>query len=217
MKKIAVVVLLGFTMLASTTHASSVLWGAFTSNGVALANGTPLAAGNLVLVGSFSTLSNAQVAADMSAGNVSAVLTDFKQFDSSTIGTGVGGLAGYWNKNSTVSANALSLQNKEIFYFVFNATTTAASQYGIFTNPSLPTWIFPDDGAIPNTTSTELNQVPTNSTGILWGSFNPSGLSGLGAFQLAELAAIPEPSTLALIGFALVGAPAVYLRRRKQK
>jgi PEP-CTERM motif len=217
MKKIAAVISLGITILASTTYASTVSWGAAESNGVGLADGTPLPAGDLVWLGSFMTLTNAQVANDMSMGDVSAVLSDFQQFGpGSTIGTGAGGLDGYWSANDTTSANAVSLQNKEIFYFVFNAPTTgAATQYGIFTNTSLPSWVFPDDNAIPNTTTTDLSQVPHDSSGILWGNFGTGSALGFPLYNLAPIAAVPEPSTYALAALGALGL--VLLRRRLVK
>ena len=220
MKKTAAIVLALVIALNIKAHASGVTWGAANDNGVADVTGTVLPIGDLVEVGGFKTLSNSQVTLDMAAGNVAAVLSDFQVFGTDTIGDGTG-IPGYWFDGTVTSANALSLQNKSIYYFVFNsATTGSATQYGIFTgsnnsNSSIAAaWTFPDDSANPNTTATDIDQVQ-NPNGILWGTFGPGSANGFTTYDLAPaLSVVPEPSTISLMGSALAGG-LFFLRRRR--
>ena len=66
----------------------------------------------------------------------------------------------------------------KIYYWVFNAPTImAATEQGIFTAPDNPNWIFPDDNDVPNSTVTDISDVPPNFQGILVGSFGVSDSS----------------------------------------
>lgn len=215
--------------LTCAANASTVTWGAYETNGVGItdANGTPLPLGDVVLLGHFN-LTPAQIIAN--GNNEAFLLSNFVTFATGHIGdgspNGLGNNNGYWEDTSTASSNALGLQNLAIDYWVFNATTTnAATQYGIFTGTanSIPSiaaaWKFPDDTSIPPTTITDLSDVPHDSTGIYWGSYNGTGTSGDGVsplYYLAPFSSVPEPSTWiagALIASALLPA----LRRRFKK
>jgi hypothetical protein len=207
--------------LSASLQADTVTWGAQISNGVGTANGTPLPNGSndLILIGGFD-ISNATITANGS--NEAFLLSHFTTFGSAAIGdgspNGPGSASdGYWTAVTTNSANTLSLQNKEIFYWVFNAATPAnATQYGIFTAPSNTSWVFPDDNSNPNTAITDLSQVPHDLTGILFGSFG-TGLSRDGASSLYNLSAIPEPSTVAYLLFGGAGTLAIGKMRRRFK
>lgn len=202
-----------------TVDAAQVTWGAAQSNGVGTAEGIRLDIGDLVRVGWFDfsndlATNNAMIAAN--AANVNFLNSHFIEFDASAIGAnspnGGGDNTGYWLDNPNASTDALSLQNKQIYYWVFDATTIGgASQHGVFTDPS-PTWIFPADAAIPNTTVTDLSEVNQDSTGIIIGTFG-NGLSADGASMLYNLAVIPEPSTFALFGVGAIGL--AWLRRKR--
>ena len=180
MRKAFVTVLIGLVGLgiAATAKADTVTWGAQITNGVGTATGTPLPNGSndLILIGGFN-ISNAQITANGS--NEAFLLSHFTEFGSAVIGQGSPNGAGsasdgYWGAVTTASADPISLQNTQIFYWVFNsATTGAASQYGIFTAPGNPTWVFPDDNTLPDTTITDLSSVPHDSTGILVGFGGP--------------------------------------------
>ena len=210
------ILLCSSSLFANTTTAN---WGAQISNGVGLANGTPLPNGSndLILLGSFN-ITNAQITANGS--NESFLLSHFTTFGSAVIGqgnpNGAGSASdGYWTGVSSNSASALSLQNKEIFYWVFNSPVAAnATQYGIFTAPSNSSWVFPDDTSTAQLSTTDLSQVPHDSTGILWGSFG-TGTSRDTTSPLYNLAAIPEPSTFALIAFGSGFSVLGLLKRRK--
>ena len=209
-------------------HAAEVDWGAAESNGVGTANGTPLPNGSndLILLGHFN-LTNTQIAANGS--NESFLMSNFVQFGSSTIGAGSPNGAGsasdgYWAAISINSSDLLSIQNTPIYYWIFNAPTAgAATQYGIFTGSTsanqttAAAWKFPDDTAVPSTTTIDLSDVPQNSTGILFGSFG-TGLSRDGSsplYNLATFAAVPEPSILSLVTMGFGGIVFAVRRARR--
>jgi len=210
---------------AAAADASQVTWGAYTTNGVGIADagGQRLPQGDIVLLGHFN-LTNAQI---MTNGSDEAFLmANFVQYASSFVGAGQPngpGAAsdGYWLANSVNSSNLLAIQGTEMYYWVFNAATVAgASQYGIFTAPTSTALLFPNDTAVPPTTITDINQVPHDSTGILWGSFG-TGISGDNLsplYDLAPFAAVPEPATWgASILVALAIAFTARPRRRKSR
>lgn len=208
------------SLSSSVAPAAQVTWGAAQSNGIGDAFGTPLPNGSndLILLGHFN-LTNAQITAN--ATNEAFLMANFVQFASTTIGNGNPNGAGsasdgYWLTTSINSSNALAVNNTEMYYWVFNSpTAVAASQYGIFTNAALASWKFPDDTAIPPTTTTDLADVPQNSQGILVGSFG-LGLSKDGTSPLFNLAVIPEPSTYAFAGIAVAALAARHLRKSRR-
>jgi hypothetical protein len=217
--------LLAITLLCSSgvfANSTTANWGAQISNGVGLADGTPLPNGSndLILLGSFN-INNSTIAANGS--NESFLMSHFTTFASAVIGqgnpNGTGSASdGYWTAVNTNSASSLSIQTKEIYYWVFNATTaTGASQYGIFTAPSNASWVFPDDTSTAQSDTTDLSQVPHDSSGILWGSFGTGTsrdtVSPL--YNLASVTAIPEPSILALITFGSTFSLLGFLKRRR--
>ena len=207
LKKIAAV--FAAVSIVSIAHAAEVIWGAAESNGVGItdAGGTPLPQGDLVLLGHFS-LTPAQVIAN--GNNEAFLMSAFVTFATGHIGDGLpngpgAGSNGYWEDTSIASSNALGIQHEAIDYWVFNATTAnAATQYGIFTASAstntqfAAAWMFPGDTDVPNVTVTDLSDVPHDSTGIYWGSYNGTGTSGDGIsplYYLASFSAVPEPST----------------------
>jgi len=218
MKQVTRLLLTGAVALSSfvTAEASQVTWGAAISNGVGDASGNPLPIGDLVLLGHFN-LTDAQITANGS--NEAFLMQNFVQYASAFIGDGApagpnpSDNQGYWLANSVNSSNTLSIQNTQIYYWVFNAATAgAASQYGIYTNPTSTAWKFPDDTAIPPTTITDLSDVQHTVQGILWGSFG-TGISKDNVSPLYNLAPIPEPSTVSLTAFGLVCMAAAIRRR----
>ncbi len=201
--------------------AAQVTWGAAQSNGIGDASGVALANGSndVMLLGSFN-ITNAQIIAN--ATDEAFLMSHFIQFGSSTIGDGGpingGGSSdnGYFLGNSSASSLNLGVTHAEIYYWCFNSSNTAnATQYGIFTAPSNPAWIFPADTDVPSSTTTDLADVPHDITGILFGSYG-TGLSSdttSPLFNLKSFAAIPEPSTVAslIFGGAVLG---IGVRRR---
>jgi hypothetical protein len=202
-QSVAIFIALAVILCSSSVFANSTTanWGAQISNGVGLANGTPLPNGSndLILLGSFN-ISNSTIAANGS--NESFLMSHFTTFASAVIGqgnpNGAGSASdGYWTAVNANSASSLSIQTKEIYYWVFDTPTApAATEYGIFTNPSNSNWFFPDDTSQPQSNTTDLSQVGHDTMSILFGSYGV-GLSRDGTSPLYNLGvvAVPEPST----------------------
>jgi hypothetical protein len=171
-----------------------------------------------------SILTNAQIMAN--GTNFAFLNSNFVEFATSTIGDGGpinGGGSnddGYWLANSINSATALGIQHTQIYYWLFNSPTAAtASEYGIFTAPSNTAWIFPAETDVPNTTITDLSEVPHNTSGILFGSYG-TGLSRDGEsplYNLAEVTAVPEPASVAAAVLATGAVAFGAVRRRFKK
>jgi len=225
MRRASIAIVIGAAFLYGhalfANNSTTANWGAQISNGVGLADGTPLANGSndLILLGSFD-ISNATITANGS--NESYLMSNFTTFASAVIGQGNPGgpgsaSDGYWTGVSTNSSSTLGIQNKEIYYWVFNAPTAgAASQYGIYTAPANASWVFPDDTNTAQIDTTDLSQVPHDSSGILWGSYG-TGLSRDGSsplYNLASVSSVPEPGTWVgtLLASVAVGFQAI--RRR---
>lgn len=225
MKKLSVILALTVcAVLQAQAQTASVIWGAYTSNGIGDATGNPLPNGSndLVLLGTFKGLTNSQIAS--MASNETALMSQFTSYGTGVVGDGLPGgpgpaSNGYWEDTTLASTNALSIQTLQIYYVVFNAATMgAATQYGIFTDPGNAAWTFPADTAIPNSTITDLSDVPHDATGILYGSFG-TGTSLDGAsplYNLKSFTAVPEPSVSLLLISSLGGAGIfANLRRRR--
>lgn len=200
-------------------HGATVTWGAYSLNGVGTAEGIRLELGDLVRIGwfDFSTdvaINNATIAANSS--NVDFLNQHFRPFGEAAIGVGapngIGDNTGFWNTETTSSTEAApSIAGMQIYYWVFDSSTiSTAMQHGVFTAPVDADWKFPNDLAIPNTTITDLSNVPQDSTGIVIGSFGNGLSAGTGA-PLYNLAVIPEPSTY---GPVLAGIFILALGRR---
>ncbi len=196
MMKRALALLLA-TSLTLSAHASQVSWSAADRSGVGDASGVDLPAGDLVRVGNF-TLTDAQIMANKD--NLAFLESHFIEFGRAAIGDGLGGLPAFWFKNTNASTNALGLMGKRIYYFVYDtATGSTPTQIGVFTAPANSGWIFPDDDDIPNTTSTDLANVPHDSTGLLIGGFGngTDNQNGQPLYNLAILSASPTPTPTA--------------------
>jgi hypothetical protein len=186
----------------------SVSWGAQNSNGLGDAAGSELPIGDLIRIGSF-TLTDAQVQA--AASNFSALNAAFVQYGTAAVGDGFG-FAAHWAAVTSASTDSLGINGHRIYYWAFNAPSTgAATQYGVFTSTS-PDWVFPSDGSIPNTTTTDLEQVDK----ILIGGFG-SGTSTATGAALFNLVIIPEPSEAAPVVGLFCLTYFGYRRYRKPK
>jgi hypothetical protein len=187
-------------VLAAPVRSAQVAWGAAESNGVGLADGTDLPVGDLVRIGRFD-ISDTQISAN--ATDVAYLNSHFIEFAHAAIGDGnVNGdgekYPAHWLANSNVSSNSLGLANTGIYYWIFDAATIdAATQIGIFTAPADSDWKFPDDNQIPDTTTTDISDVPHDSSGVLVGGYGTgtSDLSGAPLYNLAPIASSsPTPS-----------------------
>ena len=224
---------------ATSAQAITVSWGAAQSNGVADATGTPVPVGDLVLLGSFGSLTPDQIRT-VSFATLQANFINYDPVVARHIGDGSpvsGGTtptaadAGYFFEgNDTNSSLTLGLTGQTVYMWIVNATTLgAATQEGIFTaafNGSTATirnnWIFPSDTAIPNTINPDLADVNPFTTGtnidrngILIGNFGIGGNSaatGVPNFNLAPI--VPEPSIYAwMLGGAAILLTVVSHRR----
>jgi len=222
MKKLTFVIIAASQVLLLTgSYAANttLTWGAL-ENSIGDASNNPLPTGDIVLAGTFQGLTPSQVAADAAAvsagtfsGGAAAFENDFTTFATTTMaGANVGNTPGFFSAVSSNSASTLGIVGDEIYYFVFNnSTQSAATQYGIFTAPANSMWAFPNDTTIPQAIITDVGDVPQNSSGILWGSFNNTASQ----YDLAQIQAIPEPSTFALGGMGALGLLIAARRKRK--
>jgi hypothetical protein len=188
--------------LCRVATAAEVSWGAAESNGVGLADGTDLPAECLVRVGNFS-ISDADIRSN--AGNRAFLEANFIEFGRAAVGDG--NVAGdgirhsaHWYANSTNSTQSLGINGKRIYYWVFDAPGSGTpTQQGIYTAPASGAWMFRDDNTIPNSTVTDIKNVPQDGSGIIVGTFGvgTSDLSGEPHYNLAAIPGVaptPTPS-----------------------
>jgi hypothetical protein len=164
--------------------------------------------GEAVLLGTFPT------GFDFSANQTfSSLSAAFTQFDSTTIGNG-GFLAGQFDKS--VVLNNPAFNNKQLYIWVFNnATPSSATAWAIVTNTA-STWVVPP-------TAGDFTAIDASDIGVFVpvGAFGvgvPSSINNPGGNQtdwMMTMTAIPEPSSLALLGIGLGLIPLATLRRRR--
>lgn len=167
----------------------------------------------LIKIGYF-TITDTQIATAFSFGNLSTIQSAFVEFGTSRVGNAYN-TNGVWDTQS-VNTN-VAFVGQRIHYWTFDASSIgAATQWGIFTNTTSAAWVFPSDSPLPGSTNTDLSNVPTNSTGIIVGTFGggPDANFGTDIYRMSTLVTpVPEPSTFA-VGFFLAMA-AMGLRRRR--
>jgi hypothetical protein len=194
---------LGIALVTATSLfpvQAQVTWGAQTTTGIGDASGIELPVGDLVEIGTFN-LTDSQIQQIQS--DIPALTAAFTKFDTSVIGAGFN-IPGTWAKESSGSFEGAGVAGKQIYYWIFNASTVAqATQQGIFTALSNDAWKFPSDATIPHTTVTDLAQV----NDFIVGGFG-TGTSSTFGTPLVNLAPIPEPSwtgaAYAVIGLGCV-------------
>lgn len=221
----------GITSIASAT---TVTWGAApTARTVTLQSGTTVTSG-LVLVGAFASTvfsfnSNVDIATNFSAistaggwkqftldttdGSLDANITNTMTI---TASGKIGGSVTDNNNGPVTPTKADFFNSKQIYIWVFNAATVAAStQMGIFTaTTASPAWNFPinqgglGDGITIGTTTTSAATMVSAGT--------PAGVGTATSSQLQLVAAVPEPSVLALGGMAALGMLASRKRGMKK-
>ena len=171
----------------------------------------------LIMIGTFQpTLGTGPSGADTTiknlflAGNISTILADFTQFNTTShlagkSGTGPTSGAGQWSYSDNNSSAVFAGQ--QVYMLAFNATTTgAATQMGVFTGAYgafSSEWSFPTDTSL-GSINPDLGD--TTLSGVIVGNLTGTN------YKMAAI--VPEPSTLAFVGVSALVTVAI--RRRKR-
>ena len=224
LKKIAITLSLAFAIV-SATNAATIVSGADTSNGFSDQDGTDLGAGNLVRVGVFN-LTDAQIQSAFAAQNFAALEQGFIQLGTARMGDGFG-FSGHYTKG--IDADTTSTAGLQLALWVYksgdNTSDTASintpQQMGIFYMDRTlnSAWAVPPQSPIPGATVIDISNLTDASSAnlragahVVLGSF-PRGASDATTAPNFGLAAVPEPSSIVLLGIASLGL----LARRRSK
>lgn len=227
-------------------HAATIVtvnWKASDNNGFGLADGTPLANGNEVRLGTFDFASNVSgnIQSFIQARDFAGLASHFTLFDKAYIGFSSGdslgtvpfeNRAGLFERSSggiEVPTGSL-LFGKQIYLWVFKTTGDDpvrenfdnVKATGIFTSDTAA-WIFPSDtdNGIPGSTSIELTNLSNETNDALFstarlvvGDFGFSTVPlATGDNHVFRLVQAPEPGVVAL--FAAAALPLLGRRSRQ--
>ena len=216
-----------FAILVSSNAASIVLNGALTRNGLDEFGGDDLDAGNVVRVGFFD-VSDSEIIANKD--NLVYLATHFREFDSSTIGTGVNNIHGHLLGTLTNNnrADVTFLTGKQVYVWALSSADICSKaqalatiqEHAIFYVPFAldSDWAFPDDLTFGRTASFRDLTVGGNGdvlspdAHLLIGTFGP-GTSDASGKPNITLQLVPEPTSSSLL-LGLTGL-AGFVRRRR--
>jgi hypothetical protein len=189
---------------------SFVDWAAQGERGLQLADGTALPIGaSVYLVGLQTGRTEADVVTDFGTSIATVFSADLKIYATTTVGLNT--LTAGTFAAPTASSSDASFDGLQIYYVAIEtALPTTAQQIGMWKIDSAA-WKFPGVTAAPpsNQTATDLNDA--NSSVL--GSLVSAGQNDWGYSTAGQLALIPEPSTILLVGFGLLGAVGLARRR----
>ncbi len=133
----------GGTMVTTSIVPSTVDCSAVWTCGITDSLGNALPVGSLLMLGTFS-ISESTIQSNFTAGNVSAIMSNFTPYSTPfAVGNGTG-LSASWD----VSESAAGFGGQQIYLLAVDAPTLAAANHlGIYTAPS---WTFPADGCQTN-------------------------------------------------------------------
>lgn len=234
MKKLLFILPAVVAFSLQSAHGAAITVSADIANGLSAAGGTDatddLPAGNLIRVGYFN-LTDAQIQAN--ANNLTFLNSNWVEFGFTTVGTGVGGVAGHFAslQMNRPDSDTAGFANKQIYLWVFDSTNNTseansiatAFQQGIFSMnlANKANWRIPGTTEVPNDTSVDLADLTGSghtalATGadVVIGTF-PKGTSAATSspnFGLAVIS-VPEPASA---GLAILGGAAMLLHRRRR-
>jgi hypothetical protein len=211
--------------LTSSSFSATVTWAAAEVSELRLPGGALVGSGNLVRLGYFKV---SPEIVQQNGSNIAFLNENFEEFGSARIGEGFGGTAGEFAKTSTQPAAATQFDGKQMYVWGFasgdNSTVqsslSTATHHGIFymtggpnSNRDLqdPEWLFPNASGLDGESSIDLADLTFDSTRL-----NQGARVLVGDFFTGEdflLAAIPEPSSAALLSMAAV----LVVGRRRQR
>lgn len=201
------------------TQGATIIFSAEQDNGISTVDGTELAVGNQILVGSFN-LTDAEIEAH--ASDLQFLSAHFVAFGAGHVGDIYAGVNGHFSMTLTNNSAALGLANAQIYIWAFkttanddpNASFSNVTEHGIFYADMdvVNRWRIRPENEIPNSTHIDLSDLTNpagtalnNSANILVGGFGTgtsSTFAGKPNFNLA--AVIPEPATASLLIFSVI-------------
>lgn len=223
-RKLIALVAVG-TLLALNQPASANItlnWAAGTDNGFGLEDGTDLAQGSLIRLGTFTNLTFTQI----STYSPTMLEPYFVELGNSTIGTGFPVDAHFQAQSILVNPSAAiqALAGSYLYMYASNLSNgipySGILQYAILTMTNDSNWLLPPDSPVANTTIDISDLTDGPGTSLLSGALILAGGFGVGTSDATEvplfnLRTIPEPSAYGIIAAGLAVVAGLRFRRRK--
>ncbi len=213
-------------------HAASVSWGAAIDTGIIDTSGAALATQNVVRIGYFGTFTNQQVQANaLTPSGITALNSDWHQFAQSTIGTNTFSPGSFSESSSPLYSSLPGFTpSSQIYFWALKSsdpvnnplTTVTQTAIGYVPFANLPAWRFPASDVSPGV-SIDISQLSNANSVLLAGTYISASSSSLNpifgtanhAVQLANVSAVPEPSSFAIGVITALAAVGSRNRRRK--